>query len=348
MKNIKYLIIVITFPLFSCNSGNVIINVEESISFNSTNSTPFIFKDIKEPKMIGEIDGHLIIINKSQNPWIQIVSLEENKIVSEIGNKNDYLNLKNPYYFNRNIYFEGEHCFEVVDFQLHKIYYFSLKKAINGENSVVKIINLSLKLVKNYNSILTLDDKTFWGTYSGVSKKYGRMFLFDSNEDSFEWISYKPIVNLNFLKSDIPYIYYCYPSFNSKRGLIAVANRFYKRVEFFNGNNLIISSEFKDSKPFKYVPNIMQNVNITTYYNASFAGNKYFYALCINKKQIDYVNNVGNIGLHVFNWDGTLKKIIKLDRMYLGYFAVNESTNKLYAISYVKGDSPILIYDLKI
>jgi len=52
--------------------------------------------------------------------------------------------------------------------------------------------------------------------------------------------------------------------------------------------------------------------------------------------------------LYIFNYDGTLRKQLNLDRIYLGDFVVDEKRGKLYIINFGvdKYKYPIFQYDI--
>ncbi|MEJ5054100.1 hypothetical protein [Sphingobacterium sp. MYb382] len=308
---------------------------------------------LKSPVSLGLVDTFLVLINKYDKSRFQIYDAYNSELVFEY---KDTLDIKNPFYFNRFYRNNGDLMFEIVDFSNNILYTFVETKS--DSQVAMFVINstdfIPMKLVNRFYRYFSLDlNRTiYFGAYLGREKSAGRYFYHKSKTPSeIEWISFEnsPHNSTNILISDLPYINYSYLSFNEDKKILGAGFKFFKSLEFMNIKGEVFKkSQFVGSGNFEYKANILTVEEMPIFYNASFATKEYLYLLCVNSTQKRYNDNKGNIELHVFSWDGELKFAAKLDRMKVGEFVVNESTNELFLLSYIESDknNPIIKYDI--
>lgn len=358
---IKYCFIIIFFST-ACNTNtgltknHKLIYVDSlSNGFLTLKSHIVSLKDIKMPRSIGIIDSFLIVTDTYTSPFFHFYTLSNLKHIANFGLKGDSdFQLKSPQY-NNQFYKERNHTFfYLTDLKKNLFLKFNLEKVLQSQNARPEITyRLPPSLILNYSSLYFLDNNIY-GNFIGnnYNQKSGRFFIYNVNSKKLKWIKYFPNVPTKLPSYIIPYYYYSQSSFNVQKGILASAMTLFKRVDFLSvKSNKIYSTIFRGYA--NYVPfydgiNLPPTYGSKTFYISSYAGNSFFYALCVNNDFRNYLSNKGNMELHVFFWNGCLNKIIYLDRYYLGWFVVDEKNKKLYVINYGedKLKSPILYYDL--
>jgi hypothetical protein len=299
-------------------------------------------------KSIGIAGGYMVIVNNKSNLRFNIVDLDDMKKVKEILIDSTKF-LKNPFYFNSYwIDKKGNVDFEIVDFTLNQFTVFSMSDFVNKDTVTPKIIrNIPFRLIKKYTQIYTVDSKTLLATSTSSDLSEGKVFLYKNIE--LKWLPFTP----KMLDSDggdqLRYIYYSFISYNRKHSEFALAMKYFPVVEFYKDNGEHIKDIQITALPDDFKPGFLERPTAKQYYNSTFAGDKYFYALCLDAAQGNYGKNIGNMELHVFDWGGNLISISKLDRMFLGNFIVDEKHENLIIQSFVKTDKqhPLVQYSLK-
>ncbi|GHV69480.1 hypothetical protein FACS1894199_18280 [Bacteroidia bacterium] len=81
-----------------------------------------------------------------------------------------------------------------------------------------------------------------------------------------------------------------------------------------------------------------------TYYDRSYASEKYIYAICRNKKYTD--DSSLTTELQVWKWDGTPVAVLLLDKK-IACFTISEKDNKIYAVTSDEGyEDTIYVYSI--
>lgn len=304
---------------------------------------PLKIDNVNSIKSFGKIGDYMLIVRDTINPQFQLVDINKRVVRKSFGFDDEQL--KNPFYFN-NFWKNSTDSvsFEVIDFGTNQIKTFSLSNILYNDSLMVRNQNIPFDFIKKYYRLITLDSSVLMGSYGGRDLQKGKFFVVE--DKSTKWVPFDPVVD-NVSKNDIKYVYYSFSSYNHNKSIFASAMKYFKRVEFYSKKgDFLNESSFKNEK-LLYNAKFLQNPNTKVYYNSSFAGEKYFYCLCIDSEQANYVKNNGNMKLYVFDWEGGLNKIIKLDRMYLGDFIVDETLNRIIVQSFIKDDKePFIVYNL--
>jgi len=350
MKNKPLQLCLLLVLIVSCNRTRTTIITEKDlprIAISCSGALSYLDKTV--PQSIDIVGQKLVVLEKYDYPFIKVYNLEQGKKDLEFGSKNNpKWTLNEPILSGHSMAEDKSDKLYVTDAKSNQFLTFDLSDTFNVKP--VNSVSIPMNLVLRFSNIYKLESNKYWCTYLGADRR-GRFYLYDNVTHKTKWLTYSPQTNKFIAVTDMPYYYYSYTSYNDQQKVLGAAMKFFKRVEFYDSNGRLTQvSVFKpfDSIAPAYTKNIVQNPNQMIYYNESFAGKKYFYTTCVNAKAGNYSNNIGKMEVHVFDWTGTLKKIIELDKMFLGSFAVDERKNKMYIISFIKSDqlAPILTYDL--
>ncbi|MEE1946002.1 hypothetical protein VRU48_12850 [Pedobacter sp. KR3-3] len=341
----RYIYLIAILILASCGGNKTEIKNEKNYLLEPILSgAPFKIDNVSSIKSFGKLGDYMLIARDTINPQFQLVDINKQTVVKSFGF--DKQQLKNPFYFN-NFWSnpKSDISFEVIDFGTNQIKTFSLSNVLGNDTLKIENKDIPFDFIKKYYQLLTLDSSALLGSYGGRDLKKGKFFIFEDKKT--KWVPFGPHIADPIARDDLKYIYYSFSSYNRNRSVFASAMKYFKRVEFYSKEGGLLKEISFNNEKLNYGSGFLDHPNSSVYFNSSFAGAKYFYGLCIDSEQSNYVKNKGNMKLYVFDWEGDLKKIIKLDRMYLGNFIVDESTNKLIAQSFVKDDqAPFIVYSL--
>ena len=325
------------------------------VTFNSCNKprensipnlTPVTLGSLKTCKLIGNLgpstmtiaNGYLITRWRYNDPFLSIFNLRSGKKIGELGN-----DMKNPFLSGQS--FKDSSTFFITDFGLNEHLTIKVRSDTITQQSIRRS-KLPYCFVGPMNDVLKFDSSFYWGITRSTDEN-SRYFIFKT--DRIHRVNNSSKVEIPVPSDDVPYYYYSYVSFNDKQNRVAAALKYFNRVEFYDGNGELKSICTENSTVEKLPPlNAISNPDAKLFYNWSYAGKKYFYASFVGESTHDCYSNKGGMLIRAFSWDGQFVGEVKLDRMNLGSFAVNESTNELYIISFLPQDasSPLLIYDL--
>lgn len=305
------------------------------------------------PKALGIADSILIVIDEFEEPLINFYSL---RTLAYLGGYGRFGNgpgeFLNPEYYGQSFYENDSLCFLIVDSKKNALVKLNLKRILhNGHSNTSWSVRLPSDLFNGFSSLFLTEDSTVIGNYRSSLRYYrtGRFFSYNIATGKIKWSDYYPHLDVTIRNNQKPYYYYSFGSFNPDRVILASAMSLFKRVDFIDTKFKILNSTIfaTDSGDIPN-PEDVGSPRLTQYFNASFAGKYSYYALCINGTLSDYVNDVGKMQLYLFSWTGDLKKVLNLDRMYLGLFAVDETLQTLYVINFGhnREREPILKYDL--
>ncbi len=346
--------------LFSCKQGTDIqpaIYVDEPAGITRLVSDTTIQLDIKAiPASIGLVDTVLVVMNKAQSPYLNFYASSDLHYMGSFGAKGDLPGeLSNPQFDNQFVKEPSGIKFYLLDYKKNAIEKFSLVSVLSASNAKPeKLLRLHPSLVNHYSNAFVIDDNLIVGNLTITpQKKEGRFFTYSLKEHTLSTIPYFPKIPGDSAWSISPYYYYSHMGVSGTGHTIASAMHRFKRVDFieFNGNDVIVKpiifSDHKNIFPTGY-QSMSPPAGSTIFYVAAFAGNQSFYAFCVNDTEEAYGANKGSMQLHEFSWDGKLKNVYNLDRIYLGRFCVNEKNRRLFVINFGpdKKTKPILIYHL--
>lgn len=356
LKKISVVVVVAVFTaiILSCNNyPKIVINTIDVSKTITSENVPSITETFI--KKLGIIDTVLLVISDEEEKQsaLNFYSLANLNKISEMGQYGiSSVDFKSPKYDNQYYKKDNETYFLIPDANNYNIRTFSLNDAIKGINKPVSTMMLPPELVLRYNSIWLTRDSVLIGNYRGIlkSKPY-RFFFRDLKTKKMTWIDNYPKINFKVESNKLSSFYSSFCGFNDDLKIFASAMQFFKRVDFvgYNGTKKIEAS-FKSSEKegIAYTSNILTDKKSHLFYNASYAGKKHFYAAYADATQKDYGNNIGNMQLHIFNWDGTLYKSVQLDQMLLGNFVIDENRGLLYIVNFSKKNnkSKVLKYNL--
>jgi hypothetical protein len=343
----------------ACKSDKIkyssIVIKEETGKIDTLKGCPIVGIDSSGITSIGIIDTVLLVVTPHSAACFNFYALSDLRFLGKYGTRGDSsYQFMNPRYDNQFYKKDNETYFYVTDYRKNLFLKFNLEKVL--KDSIVRpewTVRLPPYLISGYASLLGWRDSLIYG--SSISSHYkGRFFVYDIKKRKTNWIT-------NFCKVDsakIPtraeaYYYYAQNVFNMQKGILASSMTLFKRIDFFipDSNKIrtsIFESAVKSPSPVVKADNSLPPYADTkAYYITAYAGNNYLYALCLNWEYSNYFKENGNMELHIFSWDGQLKRICYLDQAYLGFFVVDERQNRLYAIKFSIENKPsILSYNL--
>jgi hypothetical protein len=361
-------VISILFTMNSCVSREARDTelTETDVENVSVKSEPIVGQAVAEiyqrnAKMLGIIDTVLLVIDRSEEPLLTFYSLRSLKCLGQYGNiGNDSWEYQNLWYYGQYFYENDSLFFFLVDSERGRFMKLNLLNILdNIKAEPVWSYVLPSDLFHRHSSIVMTKDSILFGSYLGRrivntggqrAVNTGRFFRYDISNKDLSWSEYYPHTEkISIHDQELSYYYYSFISYNPDKEIFAASMSYFKRVDFVNSDFLKLNSvtfkSFKDQVPDSRTPASSFTIQ---FYNGSFGGERYFYTFCINGHVSKYVSDTGNIELHVFLWNGELVKIVKLDRMYLGYFVVDERSEDLFVINHGKDSeaNPILRYSL--
>jgi hypothetical protein len=305
---------------------------------------------------IGIIDTVLVVVNKSESPYLNFYRVSDLCYLTSFGSKGDIPGkLSNPDYDNQFVRELTGTKFYIVDYKKNAIEKFSLSKVLSDSNAKPeKSIRLHPSLVNHYSNAFVIDENTVIGDLTVAPKgREGRFFIYSTKNNTLSTIPYFPKVPSDSLLTISPYYYYSHTGIKGDGHTIASAMARFKRIDFIKIKKNEITAKPVVYKNYKGIFPLGLNSmspppGATVFYIAVFAGANSFYSLCVNDTEQAYGNNKGNMQLHEFSWDGNLKKTYCMDRIYLGRFCVDELNRRLFVINFGhdKKTLPILIYHL--
>lgn len=343
---------------FSCkqNSG-----VQPAVYIDEPSQADTLFADTTlpmkfkgTPGTVGLIDTILITVNK-ESPYLNFYSTTSYNYLASFGIKGEGAGtLGNPQYDNQFVHENTGTKFYILDYQRNSIGKYDLSKILNDSTTKAEtVIRLHPLLVNRYSSAFSLSNGLIVGNLTNKIKKgTGRYFIYAPSTNTLTTIPLFPEVSADSLPIS-PYYYYSHSGISRTGSTIASAMRRFKRVDF-----ITLSENTRTIRPAVFTkykslaPSGLNSINPPEgslgFYNAVFAGNSSFYALCVDNKVENYTKNIGNMSLQEFSWDGRLKRNYLLDRMYLGTFCVDEINRRLYVINFGadRKTLPILVYHL--
>ncbi|MDO8995652.1 hypothetical protein [Sediminibacterium sp.] len=338
----------------SCNNKDKLFQIDKSfeVIYVTKNKIPIEFAKgvhldsfgIKYIKMLGLADTIAVVIEDSARPRIRYFDLiGEKELGSFISDKSNSMTLVNPIYFNQFYYRKGRLFYNLIDLKKNYILNIDLGKSMLDSNYQFDSKRfLPYNLVLKFNSLFITNDSSYIGTYRGnrdVKKNIGgKLFLYNILTNELNFSSYYPEVSHERLmqKNEYPNYYYNYSCFNENKQILASFNKLFHQVDFVDLRNKKQLSVINNEKYFP--PNIDSafpiKLSTQEFYYSVFAGEKYAYGLCLNGPHKRFIEDSGGTELHLYEWDGTFKKIIKLDKSRLISFFVIEKSGLLFATHY--------------
>lgn len=302
------------------------------------------------PQGVGIMDSMLLVIDRGERP-VHFYTLQSLQPSGSLGGAK--VSVTNPFYFNQYWKESDSTYFIIADAKTNRLLKFNAHAMLHDPGAAPEwSYRLPAELIMKFNSIfLTKDSSLIGGFRSTDIKNTGRFFVYDLRTKKMKWTKDYPSTTEKIAGIYLPYYYYSFCAFNRDAQVMASAMRLFKRIDLLGADGEIRRSiVFKST--LNYVPPAgpggSQDASAPVFYNDAFGGEKYFYATCVNKSLNDYLANKGNMELQVFDWEGHLVKLLKLDRMYLGKFAVDEKNKKLYIVNFGadREQYPVLEYDL--
>jgi len=328
---------------------------EETAKIDTLKGYPVVGIDSAEISSIGIIDTVLVVVTPHSNAYLNFYALRDLKFMGKYGTRGDSsYQFMNPRYDNQYYVKDNETYFYLTDYRKNLYLKFNFRKVL--EDTIVRpewTVRLPPYLISGYASLLGWRDSLIYG--SSISSRYkGRFFVYDIKKRKTSWIkNFSKVDSVDIPASAEAYYYYAQNAFNMKKGIMASAMTLFKRVDFVIPDSNKIQTSIFENAATRPIPVIkpgnamMPYADTKTYYITTYGGNNYLYALCLNKEYANYFQENSNMELHIFSWDGQLKKIYYLDQSYLGFFAVDEKQNKLYTIKYRNESKPAVVrYDL--
>ncbi|EON78044.1 hypothetical protein ADIS_1464 [Lunatimonas lonarensis] len=342
--------------IYSCGQNNNI-GYQETISNELSNIEILKGKEVPNLEVlnietVGIVDTMLMIVSK-YDPFFHFYGLNGLSYLGSFGESgegpNDFIY---PWYNNQYTKDKNEIYFYVSDFTKNNLSKINLAKSLEtGEVNLEWSKRLPSKLMRGYTNIFINNDSMVYGHYRGpYQENLGRFFKFKINENQISWSGYFPKLNKNISFENYPRIYYSFVGFNQEKNIIASAMQHLNRLEFLD-SNLKIQKYLSFESHLGYIPSPdnIRTLDSHIFFNSSYSGKKFFYSLSINDKTESYIKNKGNMQLYVFTWEGELHKIFLLDKMYLGYFAIDEDNSIMYVVNFGedKEEKPLLQYQIK-
>ncbi|WP_313258303.1 hypothetical protein [Sphingobacterium sp.] len=322
--------------IISCNYERKIIlsNEEPKTRLKGLPLAIQFSKDGFFPEYVDIIDGNLFLFstaNKTGKTYdINTFSLIDSFSLNES---------QNPFYFQQQFSDNDGYTLQFIDMSLNEIIKYTKKK--NGK-SLINKSHIPFNYLNRFHTLLTFEDGSIFFAYLGKKSSEGR-YLFENNHT--HWIPFLSVPNVQKVpKNKLALFNYSKPRINVKKNLIGSSLRNFKTVEFFNENGKLYHSSGFNVPPIS-INDFLEGTNII-YYNSSYATKNNYYTMCVNDNQQNYADNIGSMEFQIFDWQGEMLEIFKLDRMHLGEFAIDEENQAIYTISFVKEDNefPIIKY----
>jgi len=349
-----YITLFLLLIIYSCNNKNQLFRIDEPFEIISIKENKCVMQYVKgyrldfisfnKIKLIGIADSIAILIDDSARPRIRYFNLinekELGKFLSDRSNSNFLIN---PIYYNQFYYREGRLYYNLIDLKNNYILSIDLYKSMSDSNYRFTAKEfIPYKLALRFNSLFTTNDSLYIGTYRGnrdLKRSIGgKLFLYNQRANSLSFSPYSPDVSHEgFMKMDeYPYYYYNYSCFNEKKQILASFNRLFHQVDFVDlrsGKKISVLNKEKSSPP-DIDSAFPMKLSTPEYYYSVFAGSKYAYGLCLNGQHKNFIEDSTGTELHFYEWGGTLKKKIKLDKSRLISFIVIEKEGLLFASHY--------------
>lgn len=340
--------------LSSCNWNNKTIQLDEPFVIQLLKEFPLPstvvkseqFSNIKVGRIrsIGLADSIAIIIDENVRPRIRYYDLiREIEIGTFLPDKDSSSFISNPIYFNQYSYINNRLCYNLIDAQNNFIIVVDLFKSMTDPNyKWEKKIFLPYNLVLRYKNIFLTKDSSLTGSYIGKKLERenvgGKIFLYNKKTNQLSFSRYSPNVRFErHMKSqEYPYYYYNFSCYNQDRKILVSFNRLFHQVDFVNfqtGQTFSVIDPKKVSPPL--IDSAVPIKNSTPeYYYASFSGTKFAYGLCLNDVHQKFLDDQHGTELHLYDWEGQLKRKILLDKSRLMSFVVMEKQGQLFASHY--------------
>ena len=305
-------------------------------------------------KSIGIVDTTLLLIDEYKPPFLRFYSTRTMNYLGSYGVKGDKGNeFISPKYDNQYVVENDRTFFYLSDAQKFLFCKVDLEKAISDTSYTPELqYKIPPSLILKYVSLFINNKGQLLGNYRGTGdyQKTGRIFIYDTLTKKMNWIPYFPKRPFALSSSSVPYYYYSFCGFNTERQIFTSSMYLFKRIDFIdfskrqNISSVYSGSDIKLPEANEAFP----LPNTKTYFFASFSGAKYLYSLCLNRESKYYTENKYPAELHIYNWNGTLKKIVLLDQSRLNSFVVDEREKKLFALQYSNSSrmSNVIHYDL--
>lgn len=307
-------------------------------------------------KSIGLVDTALLVIDEFEDPFLNFYGLSNLRYLGNYGKAGTGTGkLKTPKYDNQYSVENGRTFFFLHDagnFVLSKV---DLKSALTDSNYVPKFrVPVPPSLILRHVSLYLTKDSMLTGNYRGTENedkgRAGRFFAYDLRTRKMNWVKYFPAVKQAVSSVQKPYYYYSHCAFNDEKQVMASAMYLFKEVDFINITSKKNTSVrfLNETGPTPYADDYRPNGETNIFFYQSFGGKKNFYTLCLNGKNKSLFDNTSTASLYVFDWDGSLKAIVKLDQPRLGNFVVDEVNKRMYAVNFNKlpGSTTVISYNL--
>lgn len=345
MKKVIYFYFFFLIFFISCSNKDTkkeILNLSD-IKYKNIYSEEIIFDEMPMfPKGCSVVDSFLILFEPKLNDgFLSLYSLTSNKLIKRYGKiGNGPCEFITPRFFP-NYQSDKKYLLVGDNKYLYNLNIDSILVGYNNcENSILNFIPAKLK---GYNYILKFTDSIIIANITGESQ----LTFFDlKNDKSFSKNYFSKLNALgnisNFCYSTQVYDAY-YSSYNGK---IIIAYKYFKSID--------IIAENGDKLKSIYFPNFDVNISkikkinemnveikdALYFYTFVYPTEKYFYCLCWNATPKEINENKAIPEIHIFNWDGNLKTVLKPDRP-ISYFCIYN--NVIYAIG-MSSDFDLKIY----
>ena len=274
------------------------------------------------------------------------------KFINSFGTKgngpNEFLKPKPTGQFEINKSFAG---MWIYDFHKLKYKFINLSRTIAEQRTIIEKEFTAPKATDVGLDVFILKNNDLIGTSMSPE---GRLFYFDSRENTTRWIDYFPEVPYPPVKEkQMHNLYVSATKISPDEKYIVSALRLFKRIDVFNDKlECLFSLTFNDSPG---EPDFYRNKNnpvpggLVHYYTDLYLSEKYIYALNsqITQEQLSKDTDTGYSEVQVFKYDGTPVASYKLDH-FIGSFTIDEDNGYILGVTMPTDDlsSPFFRYKM--
>ncbi|KYG79571.1 TolB-like protein [Roseivirga ehrenbergii] len=243
---------------------------------------------------------------------------------------------------------ENTESFEFYDFGKKRLIKLSLENILAND-----IANFSQYVVFppeliNAQLAIFLDEDHVVGS-GGIRE--GKLFFYNTNTESIKYTDFIPKTKKPLpTDRDRGYLYSNKMTVNREAKRIAVVNEYFKQLEIYNYEGALVKTySFPDTEePIFYLRESITSDETVLHYNGICSTKDFIYASYIGFDDIELekLNYDIPTEIHVFTWEGSLHKIIKLDRP-IKALTVTEDNKTLIAVDPLNEDMPLVMYNIK-
>lgn len=343
--------ILLALSLCNCETKNpLVIEIDQGESKGVLNAGFIGNLDTPLPDWIEVVeDSMILIIDRTNNPAIQLYSLPDFKKIASTGSRgNGPFEFTTPKVEGRSFKEHDSLYVYISDTNAHKLFKLNISRLINGQKGEFKFLaDIDPDVSLQYLEIFTTDEKTAIGTSWGND---GRVFLWNIATNKSQYLPDYPKAKKSLAYDLRGSFFYSYSAYHREKKIMVSAMKIFKEVDFFDHNGRLIKSiYFNDDK--RKEPDLIADgypypAGTKIYFARSYATRQNFYTTCENT--IVGGSTLKNYELYIFDWEGNYKGRWQLEKFNLGHFAVSEKYKKIYAVNYTDNmeEYPLITYDL--